>query len=158
MELPGPRLQDRNPSLYLGIGVLSLAKAALLRRAGRSARRDLRDAGLFIGAGLALRSYQRRRRAGAETASGEAGSDEDAAGGEERNAEETDAVGTDAEETDETGETEDAGGERGQAADEPVLVASPDEETGTGSDRRSPVAEAVERLSQAPIRVGDGRS
>lgn len=144
MELPGPRLQDRNPSLYLGIGVLSLAKAALLRRAGRPAGRDLRDAGLFIGVGLALRSYQRRRGARAGTAAGEAGSDE----------EETDAGATDAEGTNGGEERKDAGGERAPAADEPVLVASPDEGTGTGSDRgRSPVADVVGRLS--PSSVGD---
>lgn len=133
MELPGPRLQDRNPSLYLGIGVLSLAKAALLRRAGRPAKRELRDAGLFIGVGLTLRSYQRRRGARAGTAAGEAGSDE----------EETDAEGTD------------GGEERGDAGgDEPVLVASSDEGTGAGSDRgRSPVADVVGRLS--PSSVGD---
>lgn len=116
MGLPdvGTRIEDQNPSLYLGIGVLSLLKAGLLRRVGRSAKRDLREAVLFIGVGLALRSYQRRRTARDE---GEAGASEG---------------------TDGTRETEDTenGREREDepATDEPVVVAGPDERDERGTD------------------------
>lgn len=142
-----PRPGDQNPWLYLGIGALSLAKAALLRRIGRPAGRDLRDAGLFIGIGLALRTYQRRRvtRAGTGT-TGEDG----ATGGTE-----------DAAETEETGETGAAESAEGSGADEPVVVAGPDErgERGTEGDRRRPtVADAVRRLSPPPTLGENGRS
>lgn len=43
--------------LYLGIGVLSLVKAIAVRKDPDRFRRELLDAGLFIGAGLVLRQY-----------------------------------------------------------------------------------------------------
>lgn len=43
--------------LYLAIGGLSLAKAIAVRNDPERFRRELRDAALFIGAGLVLRRY-----------------------------------------------------------------------------------------------------
>ena len=137
----GTRLEDQNPTLYLGVGVLSLAKAGLLVRLGRSAGRELRDAGLFLGAGLALRSYQRRRRAREGSGETEASESVGTAGATD-GADETGTAGESADER-----------ERPPAAAEPVVVTATDEADGTdeGSDRRrSPldaVADAVERLS-----------
>ncbi|WP_207586468.1 hypothetical protein [Halomontanus rarus] len=47
----------RSSMLYLGIGVLSLVKAIAVRKDPDRFRRELLDAGLFIGAGLVLRQY-----------------------------------------------------------------------------------------------------
>lgn len=47
----------RSSMLYLGIGVLSLVKAIAVRKDPDRFRRELVDAGLFIGAGLVLRQY-----------------------------------------------------------------------------------------------------
>lgn len=129
----GTRLDDQNPTLYLGVGALSLAKAGVLGRIGRPVGRELRDAGLFLGAGLLLRTYQRRRTARTEPAE----DDESAAGTES-------AQGTETDDSDETEPT----------ADEPVVVTDTDEDEETeteGDSGRSPVAgvvaTAVERLS-----------
>ena len=140
----GTRLDDQNPTLFLGVGALSLAKAGVLRRIGRPVGRELRDAGLFIGAGLLLRTYQGRRTARTESAEGEAGTES--------------VENTDEAETEET----DEGSVREPAAAETVVVAgaAEDEETGTEAEtetgsagRRSPVggavATAVERLSKS---------
>lgn len=131
----GTRLEDQNPTLYLGVGALSLAKAGVLGRIGRPAGRELRDAGLFIGAGLLLRTYQGRRKARTETAE-EATSAAKAEGTESaENAEDV-----------ETEETDDSGDVREPTADEPVVVTGTgeDEETRVEHDRRrSPVAGAV---------------
>ncbi|RQH00928.1 hypothetical protein [Natrarchaeobius oligotrophus] len=55
------RLLSGDPSksskLYLAIGVLSLAKAIAVRNDQERFRRELLDAGLFIGVGIALRKY-----------------------------------------------------------------------------------------------------
>lgn len=136
----GTRLEDQNPTLYLGVGVLSLAKAGVLRRIGRPVGRELRDAALFIGAGLLLRTYQRRRKARTEAAEEPERTDSTA---------DTESAG-DAE-TDGADDSEDV---REPTADEPVVVTgtAEDEETKVEHDRRrSPVAGAVataiERLS-----------
>ncbi len=47
----------RSSKIYLAIGVVSLAKALALRNDSTRFKRELLDAGLFIGAGLALRRY-----------------------------------------------------------------------------------------------------
>ncbi|AHG00608.1 hypothetical protein HALLA_19245 [Halostagnicola larsenii XH-48] len=51
----------RNSLLYLGIGVISLMKALAVRDDSARFRRELLDAGLFIGVGLALRRYSTMR-------------------------------------------------------------------------------------------------
>jgi hypothetical protein len=55
------RLFSGNPSksskLYLAIGLVSLLKAIALRNDRTRFRRELIDAGLFLGAGIALRKY-----------------------------------------------------------------------------------------------------
>ncbi|ELY65537.1 hypothetical protein [Natrinema versiforme] len=48
---------SRNATLYLGIGVISLAKAIAVRNDRNRFRRELTDAAMFIGVGLALRRY-----------------------------------------------------------------------------------------------------
>lgn len=48
---------SRNAKIYLAIGVVSLVKAIALRKDRQRFRRELVDAGLFIGVGLALRQY-----------------------------------------------------------------------------------------------------
>ena len=48
---------SRNSKLYLAIGGLSLIKAIAMRNDRERFRRELVDAGLFIGVGLALRQY-----------------------------------------------------------------------------------------------------
>ena len=47
----------RSSTLYLAIGVLSLVKAIAVRNDSQRFRRELLDAGLFIGVGLVLRRY-----------------------------------------------------------------------------------------------------
>ncbi len=47
----------KTSKLYLGIGVLSLLKAIAVRDDRNRFRRELLDAGLFIGIGVALRQY-----------------------------------------------------------------------------------------------------
>ncbi|RQG93215.1 hypothetical protein EA462_03205 [Natrarchaeobius halalkaliphilus] len=55
------RLLSGDPSksskLYLAIGVLSLVKAIAVRKDPNRFRRELLDAGLFLGVGIALRKY-----------------------------------------------------------------------------------------------------
>lgn len=48
---------SRNAKLYLAIGGLSLVKAIAVRNDRERFRRELVDAGMFIGAGLLLRQY-----------------------------------------------------------------------------------------------------
>ena len=48
---------SRSSKLYLAIGVLSLAKAIAVRDDSQRFRRELLDAGLYIGVGLVLRQY-----------------------------------------------------------------------------------------------------
>ncbi|ELY55029.1 hypothetical protein [Natronolimnohabitans innermongolicus] len=48
---------SRNSKIYLAIGAVSLVKAIALRKDQTRFRRELVDAGLFIGVGLALRQY-----------------------------------------------------------------------------------------------------
>lgn len=48
---------SRNSKLYLGIGAISLLKAIAVRNDRNRFRRELVDAAMFIGAGLALRQY-----------------------------------------------------------------------------------------------------
>ncbi len=47
----------RSSTLYLAIGVLSLVKAIAVRNDKQRFKRELLDAGLFIGVGLVLRRY-----------------------------------------------------------------------------------------------------
>jgi len=47
----------RSSLLYLGIGSISLVKALAVRKDRTRFRRELLDAALFIGVGLALRKY-----------------------------------------------------------------------------------------------------
>lgn len=55
------RLLNGNPSrsskLYLAIGAISLVKAIAVRNDRERFRRELIDAGLFLGVGVALRKY-----------------------------------------------------------------------------------------------------
>ena len=59
------RLLSGDPSksskVYLAIGALSLAKAIAVRNDRERFRRELRDAGLFLGVGLALRRFGKMR-------------------------------------------------------------------------------------------------
>lgn len=48
---------SRNAKLYIGIGLVSLVKAVAVRNDRDRFRRELVDAAMFIGAGLALRRY-----------------------------------------------------------------------------------------------------
>lgn len=48
---------SRNATIYLAIGAMSLVKAIVLRNDRQRFRRELMDAGLFIGVGLLLRQY-----------------------------------------------------------------------------------------------------
>ncbi|MWV41832.1 hypothetical protein [Natrialba sp. INN-245] len=48
---------SRSSKLYLAIGLLSLVKAIAVRNDRERFRRELLDAGLFIGVGIALRKY-----------------------------------------------------------------------------------------------------
>ncbi|THE65796.1 hypothetical protein D8Y22_06425 [Salinadaptatus halalkaliphilus] len=48
---------SRTSKLYLAIGVLSLVKAIAVRDDQERFRRELADAGLFIGIGIALRKF-----------------------------------------------------------------------------------------------------
>ncbi|QSX00637.1 hypothetical protein [Haloterrigena alkaliphila] len=48
---------SRNSKLYLGIGAVSLLKAIAVRNDRNRFRRELVDAAMFIGVGLALRKY-----------------------------------------------------------------------------------------------------
>lgn len=135
----GTRLERQNSVLYLGIGILSLGKAGLLGRIGRPVDRELRDAALFIGAGLFLRTYQRRRKARTETAG-------DGSTAETDRTERTRSAGD--------AGVDDPGDVRAPTADKPVAVTGTDEyeETGTERDRRrSPlpdvVTDAVNRFS-----------
>lgn len=50
---------SKSSKLYLVIGGLSLVKAIAVRNDQQRFRRELVDAGLFIGVGLALRQYSR---------------------------------------------------------------------------------------------------
>ncbi|RQG94617.1 hypothetical protein [Natrarchaeobius chitinivorans] len=47
----------KSSKLYLAIGILSLVKAIAIRDDRERFRRELMDAGLFIGVGLVLRKY-----------------------------------------------------------------------------------------------------
>ena len=51
----------RNSLLYIGIGVISLVKALAVRDDSARFRRELLDAGMFIGVGLLLRRYSRMK-------------------------------------------------------------------------------------------------
>lgn len=59
--MPLQRILSSDPSrtskLYLGIGIISLVKAIAVRNDRERFRRELVDAGLFIGIGVALRQY-----------------------------------------------------------------------------------------------------
>ncbi len=60
----------KTSKLYLGIGVLSLLKAIAVRDDRTRFRRELLDAGLFLGIGVALRRYSQlkaEKRAEIET-------------------------------------------------------------------------------------------
>ncbi len=48
---------SRSSKLYLAIGVLSLVKAIAVRNDSERFRRELVDAGLYLGTGLLLRQY-----------------------------------------------------------------------------------------------------
>ncbi|NUB90126.1 hypothetical protein HT576_03635 [Haloterrigena sp. SYSU A121-1] len=48
---------SRNAKLYIGIGLISLVKAVVVRNDRNRFRRELTDAAMFIGVGLALRQY-----------------------------------------------------------------------------------------------------
>ncbi len=48
---------SRSSKLYLAIGVLSLVKAIAVRNDSERFRRELVDAGLYLGIGLVLRQY-----------------------------------------------------------------------------------------------------
>lgn len=48
---------SRNAKLYIGIGLISLVKAVAVRNDRNRFRRELTDAAMFIGVGLALRQY-----------------------------------------------------------------------------------------------------
>lgn len=50
---------SRNATVYLAIGILSLVKAIGVRKDSTRFRRELIDAGLFIGIGLVMRRYAR---------------------------------------------------------------------------------------------------
>ncbi len=50
---------SKSSKVYLAIGALSLAKAIAVRKDRERFRRELLDAGLFLGAGLALRRFSR---------------------------------------------------------------------------------------------------
>lgn len=52
---------SRNATVYLAIGAISLAKAIALRDDRQRFRRELMDAGLFIGVGLLLRRYSQMK-------------------------------------------------------------------------------------------------
>ena len=52
---------SRTSKLYLGIGILSLVKAIAVRDDRERFRRELVDAGLFIGIGVALRQYSQMK-------------------------------------------------------------------------------------------------
>ncbi|GAB7019098.1 hypothetical protein [Halostagnicola bangensis] len=52
---------SRNSLLYLGIGVISLLKALAVRDDSTRFRRELLDAGMFIGIGLLLRQYSKMK-------------------------------------------------------------------------------------------------
>ncbi len=52
---------SRNSLLYLGIGVISLLKALAVRDDSTRFRRELLDAGMFIGIGLLLRRYSKMK-------------------------------------------------------------------------------------------------
>lgn len=65
------RIKETDPRVYLAVGVLSLLKAIALRNHERRSRRELRDAGLFLGLGLVL--YQRS----AQASDGEESDDDD---------------------------------------------------------------------------------
>jgi len=49
----------RSSTLYLAIGVLSLLKAIAVRNDSERFRRELVDAGIYLGIGLVLRQYSR---------------------------------------------------------------------------------------------------
>ncbi len=48
---------SKSSKVYLAIGALSLAKAIAVRKDRERFRRELLDAGLFLGAGLVLRRF-----------------------------------------------------------------------------------------------------
>jgi hypothetical protein len=50
---------SKSSKVYLAIGALSLAKAIAVRKDRERFRRELVDAGLFLGVGLALRQFSR---------------------------------------------------------------------------------------------------
>ncbi|WP_247003497.1 hypothetical protein [Halosolutus gelatinilyticus] len=52
---------SRSSKLYLAIGVLSLAKAIAVRNDNERFRRELVDAGLYLGIGLVLRQYSQMK-------------------------------------------------------------------------------------------------
>lgn len=66
------RFDERHAAVYLAVGLLSLGKAIALRNDGRRSRRELREALLYAGGGLALLAYHRRRRRGERSAEGDA--------------------------------------------------------------------------------------
>jgi len=52
---------SKSSKVYLAIGALSLVKAIAVRRDRDRFRRELLDAGLFLGVGLALRQFDRMK-------------------------------------------------------------------------------------------------
>ena len=50
---------SRSSKLYLAIGILSLVKAIAVRKDPDRFRRELLDAGLFIGVGIVLQRYSK---------------------------------------------------------------------------------------------------
>lgn len=66
LTLPS-RLDERHATIYLAVGVLAALKAVALRDDQRRFRRELREAALFLGLGLVLRTYHSRRSASEES-------------------------------------------------------------------------------------------
>lgn len=57
------RLDERSATVYLAVGTLAVLKAVALRNDRKRFRRELREAALFLGLGLVLRTYHKRRSA-----------------------------------------------------------------------------------------------
>ncbi len=65
LDVPS-RLDERSATIYLAVGTLAILKAVALRNDSRRFRRELREAALFLGLGLVLRTYHKRRSAGSD--------------------------------------------------------------------------------------------
>ncbi|MHB9286854.1 hypothetical protein ACKVMT_07410 [Halobacteriales archaeon Cl-PHB] len=70
LSLPS-RLDERHATIYLAAGVLAALKAVTLRNDRTRFRRELREAALFLGLGLVLRTYHRRSGSEADDAEDE---------------------------------------------------------------------------------------